>query len=84
MTAVLHWTPEREQEIDRLAREIAEHVRAHRKRLRLSGAAYENRYNIARVSEVECARKPNYTLCMAIKLLDITGYRLAILPKVPT
>lgn len=82
MTAVLHWTPEREREIDRLAREIADHVREHRNRLRLSQPLYENRYNIARVSEVECARKPNYTLCMAIKLLDITGFRLVIVPKV--
>lgn len=82
MTACLHWNPEREKEIDRMAREISDHVRSHRNRLGLSQALYQNRYNVARLSEIECARVPNFTLFMAIKLLDVTGYKLAIVPKV--
>lgn len=83
MTACLNWTPEREQIVMRLAREIAEHVRDHRKRTGLSQVRYGRRFGLrqARVTEIECARKPNFTILTAVKLLELAGYTLRIVPK---
>lgn len=85
MTACLNWTPEREEEVARLARTIGDHVRDDRNRKRLTLRQYARRYGMhrARLNEIECARKPNFTLLSATKLLDLAGYRLAIVPKEP-
>lgn len=83
MTACLHYTPGREKAVNDLAREIGRLVRAHRERTGLSRPAYGRRYGFhkARLHEVEFARKPNFTILTALKLLELAGYELRIVPK---
>ncbi len=81
MTACLHYSPEREKAVTTIAQQIGTLVRAHRKGLRMTQPDYSRRYNIGRLSSIEHAAVPNFTLLMAVKLLELTGHELRIVPK---